>query len=407
MKIVVLGTRGFPQIQGGVEAHCENLYPRLVKIGCEVTVFGRAPYLEQCKKGDSPQSAGTVPFFYQGVKISPLSCPKNKFLEAFVHTFKGIFAAKKLKPDILHIHAIGPSLCVPFARMLGLKVVMTHHGPDYERKKWNAFAKGILKLGEKWGVRYANQVITISNTIAGQITAKYGRKAVIIPNGVAIPQILESEESLKKFGLEKGKYVLAVGRFVPEKGFEDLMEAWKIASAPTAPRNDTRGRAPGNDTGAVGHGNDKGVEWKLVIVGDADHEDEYSRKLKEKAKGVRNVVLTGFLSGQPLAELYSHAGLFVLPSYYEGLPIVLLEAMSYGLSCVVSDIHANREVALTNERYFKPGNIEELAKKINEFVNKPLTKEENDVQRELIANNYNWDKIAEQTLAVYKSVVNK
>ncbi|MFA5119232.1 MAG: glycosyltransferase family 4 protein [Candidatus Omnitrophota bacterium] len=387
MKIAVLGTRGFPGVQGGVEVHCENLYPRLVKIGCEVTVFGRSPYLEQCKKGGSPQSTGTVPFFYHGVKIFSLSCPKNKFLEAFVHTFKGIFAAKKLNPDILHIHAIGPSLCVPLARMFGIKVVMTHHGPDYERKKWNMFAKSILKTGERWGVKCANQVIAISNTISDKITAQYGRKVEIIPNGVTIPQNSESEEALKKFGLEKGKYILAVGRFVPEKGFESLVEAFEETQ-------DTRHMTQVR-------------KWKLVIVGDADHEDEYSRKLKKKAKGVNNVVMTGFLSGQPLAELYSHAGMFVLSSYYEGLPIVLLEAMSYGLSCIVSDIPANREVELANDRYFEPGNIEELAKKIIEFVNKPLTKAEKDAQRELIAKNYNWDRVAEQTLSVYKSVVNK
>ena len=387
MKIAVLGTRGFPNVQGGVEVHCENLYPRLVKRGCEVVVFGRAPYL---KNRDSPiqqgkRHGGTVPIFYKGVKIIPLACPKNKFLEAFVHTFIGIFAAKKLNPDILHIHAVGPSIMVPLGRLLGMKVVMTHHGPDYERKKWAGPAKAILRMGEALGVRCANAVICISQVIADGVKKKYGRDAVVIPNGVAIPEILSSEDALRKYGLEKGRYILAVGRFVPEKGFGELIEAFEKV---------------GSQESGVGS------EWRLVIVGKADHEDEYSRSLKEKAAKNPNIVLTGFLSGKPLQELYSHAGLFVLPSYYEGLPIALLEAMSYGLSCIVSDIPANREVGLAENRYFKAGDIESLRRKIKEFIaSGPLGGQERTGQIKRIAGKYDWDAIAGRTLEVYTSVV--
>ena len=148
-----------------------------------------------------------------------------------------------------------------------------------------------------------------------------------------------------------------------------------------------------------------GTVPKLVIVGDADHEDKYSLSLKESAKTNKNIVLTGFLSGEPLRELYSNAGLFVLPSYYEGLPIVLLEAMSYGLLCLVSDIPANREVRLNEENYFQPGDIKGLASKITEFLNKPLTDVEKRSQIGRIAKEYNWNTIAEKTLEVYKSIV--
>ena len=235
MKIAVVGTRGFPQIQGGVEAHCENLYPYLVKKGCEVVVFTRKPYVTY------PQDA------FKGVSLITLSCPKSKFLEAFMHTFKGVFAARKIHPDILHIHAIGPALFVPLARLLGFKVVMTHHGPDYERKKWGAAAKIVLKLGEYLGCRFANQIIAISEPIAQTLSSKYGIKVNIVPNGVVISGVPELSGLLGKFGLEKGKYILAVGRFVPEKGFDDLIEAFD--------RSNIRG-------------------WKLVIVGGADHEDK-------------------------------------------------------------------------------------------------------------------------------------
>lgn len=372
LKIAVLGTRGFPNVQGGVEAHCENLYPQLVKRGCEVIVFTRKPYV-------NPDVST-----YEGVKLISLSCPKNKFLEAFYHTFFGVLAARKFSPDILHIHAIGPSLMIPLARLFGFKVVMTHHGPDYQRKKWGKLAKVILKLGEKLGSRWSNSIIAISQNIANHIKETYNRDATVIPNGVIIPEILKSNDILKKYGLENGKYILAVGRFVPEKGFHDLIEAFKQIQNPKSKIS-------------IDH-------WKLVIVGRADHEDRYSIELKEKAVKNSNIILTGFLTGEPFRELYSHAGLFVLPSYYEGLPIVLLEAMSYGLSCIASDIPANRNVELSENRFFKTGDNKALALKIKEFIDKHLTEDEIRRQINMIAKKYNWEKIAEKTLDVYAGI---
>lgn len=365
MKIAVLGTRGFPGVQGGVEAHCENIYPRLAGLGCEVTVFTRKPYVDPAISS------------YKNVTLIPIDCPKSKSLEAITHTFRGIFKAKKLNPDILHIHAVGPSMMVPVARLLGMKIVMTNHGPDYKRKKWGMFARMFLRVGEALGSIFANEAISISRTIASDIKKKYNRSCTVIPNGVEIPEIKNTEYALKKFGLEKNKYILAVGRFVPEKGFADLIEAF----------------------------NKTGSDWKLVIAGTADHEDSYSRNLKQIAKSNPNIVLTGFLSGTPLQELYSHAGLFVLPSYYEGLPIVLLEAMSYGLSCIVSDIPANREVALPEDRYFKAGDTEALARKIKIFISKPIRQEEKRSQIEIVRTRYNWDDIAKRTLEAYKKLI--
>ena len=366
MKIVVLGLRGFPNIQGGVETHCKKLYPLIAAAGHEVIVIARSPY------------AGEKPYEYNGVKILPISCPRQKFLEAFAHTFFGLFTAKKLNPDILHIHAVGPAIMIPLARLMGFKVVLTHHGPDYERKKWNKFAKFILKTGECFGCRAANAVICIAPNIAADVKRKYGVDATVVPNGVAMPQILGTGEALNKYGLRKGKYLLSVGRFVPEKGFHDLIEAFSGA----------------------GLGND----WKLAIAGDADHQDAYSRDLKEKAQASAGVVLTGFLTGAPLAELYENAGLFVLPSYYEGLPIALLEALSYGLSCIVSGIPANRNVKMEDSRFFKPGDIAGLAAKIREFTAFPLSEAARREQLAMISAEYAWPKIAAQTLEVYRSL---
>ncbi|MCF6149530.1 MAG: glycosyltransferase family 4 protein [Candidatus Kuenenia sp.] len=382
LKITVLGTRGFPQVQGGVEAHCENLYPQLVERGCDVVVFTRKPYVNNTDT------------FYKGVHLIPLFCPKNKFLEAFFHTFIGILAAKKHSPDILHIHAIGPSLMVPLARLLGFKVVMTHHGPDYQRKKWGKLAKIVLKLGEKYGCKWANSIITISDTIADHIKNRYKKNVKVIPNGVILPDILQSNDCLMKYGLTKGNYILAVGRFVPEKGFHDLITAFNQLYSVDFTSLEYKEPLQTN-------------HWKLVIVGEADHEDVYSTNLKVQAKKNSDIILTGFLTGKPLQELYSNAGIFVLPSYYEGLPIVLLEALSYGLSCIASNIPANKNVKLSDDRFFEVGNITSLAKKIQAFMEKPITDKDKREQRNMIVANYDWGNIAEETLEVYKKVINR
>ncbi|MCA9399114.1 MAG: glycosyltransferase, partial [Candidatus Omnitrophica bacterium] len=264
-------------------------------------------------------------------------------------------------------------------RLLGMKVVMTHHGPDYDRKKWNAVAKGVLKLGERLGVKFANHVITVSKAIAAMVYQKYGREVTAIPNGVVIFPRAAGRHVLSRHNVEQNKYILAVGRFVPEKGFDELLQSFQQFSAK-------------NQDG-----------WKLVIAGDADHDDDFSRKLKQDCRNTSDVVLTGFIKGRELRELYSHAALFVLPSYHEGLPIVLLEALSYGASCLVSDIPANREVCLEKDRYFKPGDIPTMTRKLHQYLDN-FSEDSMDRQGMInyIRETYNWDLIAEQTLGLYQ-----
>lgn len=373
MKIAVVGTRGFPGVQGGVENHCEKLYTNLSQLGCEVTVFTRKPYVNQ----DLTK--------YKGVSLIAVDCPKNKFFEAIVHTFRSVIKSLKLNQDILHIHAIGPSLFTPFARLCGTKVVVTNHGPDYKREKWPLFAKFILMFCEWVGVRSADEVISISGNIAEDIKRKYGRDSHVIPNGIDMPSRIETDKALKCYGLEKQKYILSVGRFVPEKGFHDLIEAFDNMQTDR------------HDSQIDG--------WKLVIVGDADHVDKYSRNLKIRAKKNYNIVLTGVLRGEPLQELYTYAGLFVLPSYYEGLPIVLLEAMSYGLSCIASDIPANRNIASDDERLFTAGDVGQISERIQKFAGRLWKEEEKENQIKFLIENYNWNKIAKETLKIYIRVI--
>lgn len=368
LRVAVLGLRGLPEVQGGVERHCQQLYPLLAQAGHSITVLGRRPYI-----------AATL-YKFQGVTIIPLWSPKKKSLETIAHTAFGIFWVwlHRKDFDLLHIHAIGPALLTTLARLTGLKVVVTNHGPDYDRQKWGAFAKWMLRMGERMGARYAHRMIAVSQTIRDLMREKYDIHAQYIPNGVCIPEAVPGGSVLKKFELTQGGYILAVGRLVPEKGFHDLINAFTLLE----------------------------TAWKLVIVGDADHEDTYSLALKNQAAQTKGVVMTGFQKGVALGELYSNAGLFVLPSYHEGLPIVGLEAMSYELPMLLSDIPANCEIAEPQE-LFPVGNIEALSAKITAFLVAPETLSNPDIKarkRQRLDQEFNWEHIAKQTAQVYAEV---
>ena len=362
MKIVVTGTRGIPDIQGGVETHCEELFPRICELGQEVTLIRRSCYV--------PVS-DTISE-YKGVKLKTLYAPHLKSLEAIVHTFLAVLWAKKHRADILHIHAIGPAILTPLARFLGLKVVFTHHGPDYDRSKWGTFAKFFLKMGERFGTHSANEVIVISDVIKQSLAAKYNRKNThLIFNGVVLPQITGASDYIRNLGIEPRKYIFTLGRFVEEKGFDLLISAFKKTQQ---------------------------KDFSLVIAGDSDHETSYSKNLKSLANK-NGVVLTGFIKGSQLTELFSNAGLFVLPSFHEGLPISLLEAMSYQLPVLVSDIPANLQVNLPGKRYFKCGDEEQLTNKLNQLLSSDFVSVEYDLSL------YNWDEIARQTSKVYEKMI--
>jgi len=368
LKVFVIGTRGFPNVQGGVEKHCQELYPRLIRYGCNITVFTRSPYIKREKRLKK----------WRNIKFIHLWTIRKKNFEAIVHTFLGVIIARSKAPDILHFHTIGPSILIPLAKILGMKVVMTNHGPDYKRQKWSKFAKKALRTGERLSVKYADKIIVISDEIKKLLENKYHRNDLeLIPNGVNIPEIIPPAGTILKYDLNAKKYVLCVCRFVPEKGLDDLILAYEKIDNP---------------------------DFKLVIVGDADHESEYCRKFKARAENTAGVVLTGILSGNSLAELFSNAGLFVLPSYFEGLPIALLEAMSYGLPVLASDIPQNKEILLPEYRYFKTGNIEDLAVKINKMIKIGIDGQEKNKLNKILKNHYNWDEISQRTFKLYTSI---
>lgn len=364
MRIMVLGLRGFPKIQGGVETHAEHLYPRLAVLGCDVEAIVRSPYWSE----ERPET-------WRNIRFHCLWSPKTKGLEAMVHSLLGVLYAAVKRPDILHIHAVGPAIVTPLARLLGLRVVVTHHGPDYEREKWGVIARWVLCTGERLGMRFANRRIVISDVIRRHILRRYGRDSDLIPNGVVVSEPPRSTEALRRFSLEPGRYVLNVSRYVPEKRQLDLMRAFEDAALPG---------------------------WKLVLVGAVEPQDDYIRTVLEAAGRTPGVVVTGFQTGQALCELYAHAGLFVLPSSHEGLPIALLEALGNGLRVVASAIPANLEIGLPEEQYFQPGDIEALAGMLRRIT----AERPQDGVRERVSawvrERYDWDRIAGDTLDVYK-----
>lgn len=365
MKIVVTGTRGIPNIMGGVETHCEELFPRIAEKGEDVTIIRRKSYVRDTQTQ------------WKGVKLVDIETPKKKSFEAIIHTFRAINKAKRLGADILHIHAIGPALLVPYAKMLGMKVVFTHHGPDYDRDKWGFVAKTMLKLGERMGCKFADHVIVISDVIKKLIAERCGRteNVHLIYNGVPKPEICEYSEYFNELGIEKGKYILGMCRFVPEKHLHDLIDAYMLLKKAN--------RIPEN--------------VRLVLAGDTDFEDDYSRALKQKAQK-EGVVLTGFVRDKKLHSLLTNALCYSLPSSHEGLPIALLEAMSYNLPVVVSAIPANQEVGLDAACYHKVGDVKTLSEKIATLVNQPLRRITYDMSK------YDWDVIASQVANIYRSM---
>ena len=381
MKIVVTGTRGIPNIMGGVETHCEELFPRMAKRGFDVTLIRRSNYV----KGEVDGVPAASLKEWKGVKLVTIPSPKKKSFEAIIHTFRAINEAKRLGADVLHIHAIGPALLVPYAKLLGMKVVFTHHGPDYDRDKWGFAAKTILKMGERMGCMFADDVIVISNVIKNLIARKYGRtkNVHLIYNGVSKPEICDYPEYFEELGIEKGKYILGMCRFVPEKNLHHLVEAfvkWKKLHTDLTDSTDLASSV--NDI-------------KLVLAGDTDFEDSYSLGLKEMARK-NGVVLTGFIKGRKLHSLLTNCRCYCLPSSHEGLPIALLEAMSYGVKVVVSDIPANLEVGLPKEDYFHCGDVDELADKLGKIIEQPLQHIDYDM------NKYDWEKIADEVAAIYR-----
>ena len=352
MKICVFGTRGFPDIQGGVEKHGERLYPRF-PADCEFVVYRRRSYVRA--------SAATFP----RIRFVDLPSTRIKGFEAAFHSFLAAVACLFERPDLVHVHNIGPACFAPLLRLFGLPVVLTYHSPNYEHAKWGPLARALLRLSEKIALRAANAVVFVNEFQMRKFPEDVRRKSTYVPNGVdPVPSGAGTGE-LARFGLEPGRFLLAVGRLTPEKGFDVLIDAFRQAAPAGCP---------------------------LVVAGGSDHEDACARALRKRA-GAAPVVFAGPLVGEPLRQLFAHARLFVLPSRNEGFPLVLLEAMAAGRDVLVRDLPATRLVQLPPEDYFAAD--ADLAPALRRKLAAPPPARTYDLAA------FDWDRIAAQTRAVY------
>ncbi len=363
LRVTMLGIRGFPNVQGGAENHAQNLSVQLSELGCEVEVIVRSPYM--------PKQTGRT---FGRIKLVRVWSPRIKGVEALLHTLFGVLRAAWTRPDILHIHAVGPALFTPLARAFGLRVVVTHHVLNYENEKWGFVARAILRLGERAGMMFANGRIAVSAALASRMENAYRVPVRVIPNGIHNPQQMQSTAALNAFGLGPNRYVLTVARIDEQKRQLDLIRAFARA---------------------------RRQNWKLAIVGGADYSSEYARAVAQAARETLGVVLLGPQTGDALAELYTHAGVFVLPSSHEGQPIAVLEAMSYGCPTILSDIVPHREIGASNSEFFGVGDIAALAERLSATFSSATERRLDGVERERFLQNHDWRQIARHTLDVY------
>lgn len=369
LKIAMIGHKRIPSREGGVEIVVYELSNLLAKSGNRVDVYNRSGG----HVSGSRFKSESMPVD-KNVKIITIPTPRSKTLNAFVYSFLAALRALSGRYDVIHFHAEGPAAMCFLPKLLGIRTVVTIHGLDWQRSKWGGFASKYLKFGEKTAAKYADEIIVLSRSVQNYFKSEYGRDTVYIPNGVNAPQIRGDSLISKKYGLKKNGYILYLGRIVPEKGAHYLVDAYS------------------------GLNTDK----PLVIAGGSSHSQDYFEELKKKAQG-KNIIFTDFVQGLELEELYSNAYVYVLPSDLEGMPISLLEAMSYSNCCLASDIEECTQVCGDNALYFKKGNINDLYEKLEYLLNNEnIVEKYKNSAAGYVLSRYSWERAARETLAIYR-----
>lgn len=371
LKIAMIGHKRIPSREGGVEIVVEELSTRMAKLGYDVTVYNRSGKhaLDKSQKTKRIKE-------YKNVKIKKVLTIDKKGLAAMTSSFFGTFRILFSRADVVHYHAEGPCAMIPIIKFLSRKrIIVTIHGLDWQRAKWGGFATKYIKFGEKMAVKYADEIIVLSENVKKYFKDNYGRNTHFIPNGVNKPTILKSKIIKDKYNLSKDDYILFLGRIVPEKGVHYLIDAFNSIK----------------------------TNKKLVIAGSASDTDNYYQELKNKSKENKNIIFTGFVQGKELEELYSNAYIYCLPSDLEGMPLSLLEAMSYGNCCLTSDIDECSEVLEDKGVIFKKSNIKDLSSKLQKLCDdEKLVKKYKNESQKFILNKYNWDYVVEETLKLYE-----
>lgn len=370
LNIVMLGHKRIPSREGGVEIVVEELSTRMVNAGHKVTCLNRAG------KHVSGKEFGAASLSeYKGVRIRKVLTLDKKGLAAMSASLTGAVVAAFGRYDVVHFHAEGPCAMLWLPKLFGKRCVATIHGLDHQRAKWGRFARAYIMLGEKCAAKFADEIIVLSKGVQQYFRDTYGRETVFIPNGVSKPEIREAKEITDCFGLEKDSYILFLGRLVPEKGIHYLIEAYRNTK----------------------------TDKKLVIAGGVSDSGEYGEELKKLANNHSDIVFTGFVQGRLLEELYSNAYLYVLPSDLEGMPLSLLEAMSYGNCCVTSDIEECAAVITDHGATFPKGKVAALTETLQTLCDdmKIVTKYKEQAAN-YITGRYSWDDVTERTLELYQ-----
>ena len=371
LNIVMFGHKRIPSREGGVEIVVEELSTRMAALAHNVTCYGRRGHHVSGAKFD-----GTVFTEYKGVKIRSVYTLNKKGLAAVTSSFFAALRASFSKADVVHIHAEGPAFMCWMPKLFGKHVVVTVHGLDWQREKWkNGLGSKYIYWGEKMAVRFADEIIVLSRNVQEYFWDTYRRRTSWIPNGATRPECLEPEEIVKRFGVAKDDYILFLGRIVPEKGIHYLINAFKQVDTCKS----------------------------LVIAGGASDTDDYMLYLKELAKEDDRIRFTGFVQGKVLEELYSNSYVYVLPSDLEGMPLSLLEAMSYGNCCLTSDIKECTEVTGEKGISFRKGDVADLATKLQYLCDDAdVTQKYKSEAADYICKKYSWDAVVEETLTLYQ-----
>lgn len=373
MKIAFIGQKGIPAISGGVEKHVEKLAVELVRAGHEVTCYVRSHY--------TPVSLTT----YEGVRLVHIPSIRTKHLDAITHTLFSVLHALFADYDIIHFQSIGPSTLAFITRIFkrSARTVATFHSRDYFHAKWGFFARLFLRFAERLILFVPERTFVVSETLASYVQDTYGKECLVIQNGADVSLTCDAS-SLAEFGLKPKQYVVSVSRLLAHKGIHYLVKAFMDLE-------DTN-RLPNN--------------FKLAVVGTHAGTAEYEDYLKVMASGRDSIMFLGERTGHELAALFSQAAVFVQPSEDEGLSLALLEAMGYGLPCIVSDISANLEAIGSAGLSFENKNVESLKVELSKLINtKELMIELGDRAQRRIATRYSWSAIAQKTLDAYKEEI--
>lgn len=369
MKIAMLGHKRVPSREGGVEVVVGELSVRMAQRGHSITLYNRRGKHVALGECDTQRSE------YKGVRLKRVFTIDKKGLAAMTSSFFAALCAAVGRYDAVHFHAEGPCAMIPIVKLLGKRTVATIHGLDWQRAKWGGFATKYLKFGEKMAAKYADEVIVLSKNVQKYFRDTYNRETVYIPNGIEMHRKVAAQEISEKWGLCEDGYILFLGRIVPEKGISYLIEAFKNVK----------------------------TDKKLVIAGGASDTDAFMQEMCSAAEADERIIFTGFVQGRVLEELYSNAYVYTLPSDLEGMPVSLLEAMSYGNCCLVSDIDECVEVVEERAVAFKKGNTDDLAKKLQWLCDNSdeVMKYKNGAAT-YICDRFNWDDVTERTLELYK-----